>query len=167
MDETLPIEDRVDKEVFAAIGLAITTWSAVERALALHLMHLLRAERASSEDSLAAFAVTHGMDVRTLLGLMKSIVGVRFPAYATEFAEMADNLSEAFTKRRNILAHSAFGIGKKSDRIAVYVIRTVGKMEADEYDLTAKEIRNWALDFHKQGLGVDSFFARLGLPRTT
>lgn len=150
-------------EVFAAIGLAITMWSAVERALAMHLMRLLRAEKFKSEDNVAAFAVSHGMEVRTVLGLLQSLVGIRFPNHKEEFAKLAEGLSDAYTNRRNVIAHRAFSPGAKPDRIGVYHIQTVGKMKAVNYDLTAKEIRNWAFDFHKRAVEVDEFFTRLGL----
>ena len=165
MPNTLPIESSVDKEVFAAMGLAIATWSAVERALALHLMRLLRAEKTSAEDEIAAFAVTTGMEVRTVLGLIRSLIGLRFPDHEEEFSNMAEGLADAYTNRRNILAHAAFAAAEKPDRIGVYSIQTVGKLKGSKYDLTAKEIRNWALDFHKRAVEVDNFFRRIGLPR--
>ena len=163
MTNTLPIETSVDKEVFAAMGLAIATWSAVERALALHLMRLLRAEKTSAEDKIAAFAVTTGMEVRTVLGLMRSLVGLRFPDHEAEFAKMAEGLADAYTNRRNILAHAAFAAAEKPDRIGVYTLQTVGKLKGSNYDLTAKEIRNWAFDFHERAAKVDNFFSRIGL----
>ena len=164
MPNILPIENSVDKEVFAAMGLAIATWSAVERALALHLMRLLRAEKTSAEDRIAAFAVTTGMEVRTVLGLMRSLVGLRYPDHETEFAKMVEGLADAYKNRRNILAHAAFVATEKSDRIGVYTLQTVGKLKGSNYDLTAKEIRNWAFDFHERAVKVDNFFRRIGLP---
>jgi hypothetical protein len=165
MTKTLPLEDRIDQEVFAGIGLAIVMWSAIERVMGLYVMELLRSKKYSSDDEVAAFLVTTGMDVRTLIGLLRSLVKLRFPSHRTEFDKIADALDNAYTKRRNILAHRAFAAGKSPDRIKVYDI-FVSKIEAHTRELTAKEIRSWATDFFELCIRLQDFFAARGLKRS-
>lgn len=139
-------------------------WSAVERALGLHLMRIMRAKEMTGTDEIAAFVVTTGMDARTMLGLLKSLVAVRFLDYAAEFNKLADCLLSAFSKRRNVLAHRAFAPGSQPDRIKVYDIVTVGQLKGSSRELTATEIRNWALDFFDMAVRMDDFFIARGLP---
>lgn len=164
MDKTMPIEARIDKDVFAAIGLAIVTWSQLERAIGIQMMRVLRTQEMSPSDQLCAFVVTTGMDVRTMVGLLKSLVTVRFAEHADEFNKLADCILSAFTNRRNVLAHRAFGLGKKSNRIKVYDIVTVGQLKAKSHEITATEIRKWALDFFDLAHRLDGFLTARGLP---
>ncbi len=164
MPRTLPMEEHFSKDLLAAIGLAIVVWAAAERALGAHLLRILRTQQMTPSDERAAFIVTSGMEARTLIGLLRSLVLDRFPKHSKEFDKIADGLLSAYTKRRNVLAHNAFAIGKTPDRIKVYEIKTVGQLKGASRELTAKEIHNWAVDFFDLAVKADRFFNARGVP---
>lgn len=129
----LPIEDKVSKETLAAIGLLMTRCCAIERALTLQLVRASVLNH-NAQNYLVPFMVVSGMTVPTMLGLLKSVIRLRFPGHADEFDKLADQLRNAFANRRDTIAHKVWAAGSKPDRIKVWQIRTVGKIEFDTYE---------------------------------
>ena len=159
----LPAQDKIDDGIFSAIGLVMVTTSQVHAAMAFQLLRLLYP--ADQKQTANAMVITFGMKVDTLLGLMKSLVGLHFSKIAIDFDAAVDVLRDSFTKKRDVLAHHAAGIATKPDRITVYKMKTVGKITLSKYDLTEKQIRKWAADIHSQAQAIDRLLTSAGVPK--
>ena len=109
--------------------------------------------------------ITLGMKIDTVLGLLKTLVRLNAPKIADEFDTAADALRTSFTKKRDVLAHNAFGMVKgKRDRILAYRIKTVGKLEWTNHAMTETEMRKWAAEIHTQATKIDDLLTTAGFP---
>jgi hypothetical protein len=158
----LPIQDKIDDGIFSAIGLVMVLTSQVHAAMAAHLMRLMH----TTDDKLRqnVMIVTYGMKIDTLLGLMKSLVRVNHETIADDFDKAADALRDSFTNKRDVLAHQATGINSKRGRISVARVKTVGKFDFSEYDLTETQIRIWANEIYAQSQKIDQLLSAGGIP---
>lgn len=107
------------------------------------------------------------MKVDTMLGLLKSLVDVHYPAVAEQFNEAADALRASYTNKRDVLAHLAVThLPGKPDRVKVFKAKTVGRFEISAYGLTETEIRKWVMEMHAQNRKLGSILNRCeGLPK--
>src|SRR5437879_5658874 len=113
----LSIQDRIDDGVFSAIGLLMVTSNSIHHALAMHLLRIV-APDGSAKIAINAVTITIGMKVDTVLGLLKSLVGLHYPKIADEFNASADLLRASFKNKRDILAHMAVAsVAGKRDRV--------------------------------------------------
>lgn len=159
----LPIQNKIDDGVFSAIGLVMATSSAVHYSLALQLLRILSHNGIRSA-SVDAVVITFGMKADTILGLLKSLVGLHFPHIADKFDKAADALRASFTNKRDVIAHQAFAnIEGKPDRIKTFRVKTVGNFIISDYGLTEKEIRKWAREFLDQSRKVDELLTSVCL----
>ena len=160
----LPIQEHVDDSVFAAIDLVIATASASHFAMSVQLLRILNPQ-GGMRGSLNPMVITLGMKIDTVLGLLKTLVRLNAPKIADEFDTAADALRTSFTKKRDVLAHNAFGMVKgKRDRILAYRVKTVGKLEWTNHALTETEMRKWAAEIHTQATKIDDLLTTAGFP---
>ena len=104
------------------------------------------------------------MKVDTLLGLLKSLVGLHYPKIADEFSAAADSLRASYKTKRDVLAHMAVThIPDKRDRVKVFKPKTVGQFEISTYGLTETEIRKWAKEMFDQSQALGRILNRAGL----
>ena len=129
------------KDYLQAIGLLVTEWASFEMILSSSLAHFITADSPSQSDSAAAWVVTHGMEARVKLGLLKSIVRLRWPDKADGFDRWADEVLSV-KKLRDLAAHSLWVKGTAKNHIRAVGMTTVGRLQFTEGEYRIRDFED-------------------------
>jgi hypothetical protein len=151
-------------KALAAVGDAITSWSALEQALIHHLIHFVSHEAQTDESYLNTFLLVSGMSSETVVGLPKTFVRMEFPEAADTFDKLGNRINDASKNRRNTVAHKVWGPGSTEDKMKVWDIKTVGTFKMNRDEITATELRNWLAIFASWLRRSKSFFFDSAFP---
>ena len=161
----LPIEDVVSDDHLKAIGLVIVEWSGIESALLYMLCDLAIPDAKKYEDYLPGLILSTGMGHRTMLGLMRAIVEVRFPKDKTQFEKIVNDILKS-ADIRDVFAHQVLHPGKKNGAVKATRIKSVGGIKASQQEFTAEEITQIAHEMHSRIFALVDFLKARGLWRT-
>ena len=146
---SLPLENELSKDQFAAIGLVVAEWGAIERSLLYILCGMIIPNAKQYEDYATALILATGMSYRTMLGMMLAMAKVYFPNDAKEFERLVDDLQNSADKR-DIFAHSAWSKGKNPDSIACVQMKSVRGIKQTLREYTTNEIKQVASEMHSR-----------------
>ena len=128
MGMKLPIQDVVSDDHLKAIGLVIVEWSGIENLLLFMLCNLAIPDATKYEDYLPGLILSTGMGYRTMLGLMRAIVEVRFQKDKRQFEEIVNDLEKS-ADLRDIFAHQSLHVGKKKGTVKATKMKSVGGLK--------------------------------------
>ena len=161
--EELPIEKHVDKEVFEAIGLAIVTWAVLEQHMSVALWWLANPDPTlKKKRSLLPIVLSSGMSAKTMFGKLRYLVRLHFPDQMIDFNKLINKIDRANDNKRIPLAHHMLGTQPNKKSIRLGTLKTTGKKTFEERQVTANEIRKWAIEFHELGSKLTAFLAPHG-----
>jgi hypothetical protein len=138
-DESKPIT----QEHYAAIGKVMVSWSMFERCLKLMAYGLTTNSPMEENDDRTAAIAYEGMQTRALIGILESLVQMRFPAERQMIRKFGERALKA-KAQRDVLGHSIFERGSAPDTIRPILAKTVGGLRQARGDLTVQDIEGWA-----------------------
>ena len=134
---------RLTEAHYAAIGRVITSWSAVEYVLRMMAYALTANQPIDEGDDRTAAIVFEGMQVRTLVGVLQTLVQMRFPADEKGIKKFGERILKA-KKQRDIFGHSLFDSGNELGTVRPLIVKTVGGLKGARGDFSVDGINMWA-----------------------
>jgi len=146
-----------------AIGAVIEAWAFFESALLYDLCMLAtRPEPTQHTDLSTALVLATGMKPHTMLGMMRTLVGVLFPKDVEEFDKLRLKIKR-LSDTRDIIAHARWIKGERPNSIRTMVIKSVNELKADPHDFTPDELNDVAVRIIGRALDVKVFLQSRGV----
>lgn len=123
-----------------AIGAFITTWSNAAGLFTMLISNLSAGRTVGPGDDMV-FAFAHiGMDVRTQLGLIKTMGAARLgESHEKMLMKLCERLEDS-KSMRDKMAHSPWEVG--SGKPYAHVLKTVGKVKIEKHAFTAQMVND-------------------------
>lgn len=134
-----PYTPIIDGDLALAIGNLVTEWAGAQFMLVRALADLMVGRSLKDDDDMNHAAVIFGMEARVLIGLVKTLVGIRLdPRIAEKVRDLLDGM-EGAKDLRDFVCHCLWTHNKRGKWVAVQ-LKTVGKIKRVERAITVTEI---------------------------
>lgn len=146
----LPSELAATEDHIYAVGLVIVEWAIMETAITRCISKLVAYDGSDAPEPQTSIALilANGMEARTSIAVLRTLVRYHFEQDADEFDRLAEKIDKARGKR-NWFAHSAYwGSGSKPDKIKITTAKTTNKIKITERELRAKDILSIGVEIH-------------------
>ncbi len=152
----LPIQKTLGDDHLRAIGIVIAEWASLEALMTQAICDLIEGKSRSYETNVAPIMAITGMHAQTKIGLLQTLVRLRFESDADEFDKFAKKLRKAQGKR-DIIAHSTWSRGAKPGFIEPKGAKTIGSVKILKGETNAGGIESWAWEFYEHGRELVGF----------
>jgi hypothetical protein len=143
-----PFEEFASLTTYAALGMAIVSWSQLEQVINSSLARLIGGAKVPDINALDnAMIACAGKDSLTSLGLMKTIISYDFPPKLKEFADLVDKIDKAYRNKRNVLAHYHVVQEDENEIVQFLKYKIVGKMKEHAPKFSREELWQMSLYF--------------------
>lgn len=138
-----PPQSHLTERHFAEIGRVIVSWSMFEHILKMMAYSLTADSPVDEAGDRTAAVVFQGMEGRVLVGILVSLIQMRFSDKAVaDFRKFAARVLAA-KKHRDLLSHALFEPGQKPDGVRPILVKTVGGLKQAAGEMTPDDIRAW------------------------
>lgn len=159
---SLPIQNTLKDDHLLAIGLVIAQWASLEALMTRAICDLIAGKSQSHDENVAPLMAVTGMGAQTKIGLLQTLVRLRFEPDADKFDKFAKKLRKAQGKR-DIIAHSTWSTGSNPGFVKPTGAKTIGTVRMLTGDTNAKGIESWAWEFYEHGRQLVEFMQTRGL----
>lgn len=163
MTDDLPIEKLLTAEFRAAIGSLIAQFAGLEFAMTDAASQLIGNDVDSRLGSIVAI---NGMDIRVKLGVLKTLVELRFDEAAQAEFKKWHNEVEKIAAQRHVAAHSFWMRGEEPGCYVSASFKTVSNFKRARGEMGAEDFRAWTMRAEHAMTALVDFLARNGRPIT-
>lgn len=160
-----PNDPIVSLQVLQAIGLLITNASAAENLVSLMLIRTaLNPAMVEAQNADNLLNLVSGMEFRTKLKLLKSLVNKQFPMCGESIGRLIDKLDKAF-QRRNDFAHGTINVAKDENHVRLRLISfdSQGAIRPEKR-YNVRQIQEFAFAINDRARALDLALEKTGLP---
>ena len=153
---TLPIQETLSEHHLRGIGLVIAQWAQFDSLLLAGICEIGHVDRETG------LIIISGMDPRTKVGLLQTLVRWRYEDEADQFDKLAKRINKLYAQR-NDYAHLRWEKGEKPGTIKPIGLKTVGTFKTAKGEVTATDIENLAYRVWMIGNELLAFLRLRGL----